>query len=214
MSGPSCGNRPVPPEPVHRSAGADERLCRWLAALVATPGLTAIDDVEEARRALLDDSLRGVDVVSRFDGPLVDVGSGGGVPGIPLAASLPAREVTLLEANGRKCDFLRRWAPPNATVVHGRAEEQEVEMFGVAVAKALAPPPVAAEWCLPLVRTGGAAILWVGPSADVEHVATVASLLAAEVATEHDGLLVVRKLGPTPAGFPRRTGVARKRPLA
>jgi 16S rRNA (guanine527-N7)-methyltransferase len=155
-----------------------------------------------------------VDVVSRFDGPIVDVGSGGGVPGIPLAAALPAREVTLLEANGRKCDFLRRWAPPNATVVQGRAEEQEVEMFGVAVAKALAPPPVAAEWCLPLVRTGGAAVLWVGRSADVEHVATVASLLAAEVAAEHDGLLVVRKLGPTPDGFPRRTGVARKRPLA
>jgi 16S rRNA (guanine527-N7)-methyltransferase len=214
VSGPSWGNRPVPPDPLHRSPDADERLRPWLAALVATPGLTAIDDVEEARRALLDDSLRGVDVVSRFDGPIVDVGSGGGVPGIPLAAALPAREVTLLEANGRKCDFLRRWAPPNATVVQGRAEEQEVEMFGVAVAKALAPPPVAAEWCLPLVRTGGAAVLWVGRSADVEHVATVASLLAAEVAAEHDGLLVVRKLGPTPDGFPRRTGVARKRPLA
>jgi 16S rRNA (guanine527-N7)-methyltransferase len=186
----------------------------WLRALVETPGLTAIGDLEEARRALLDDSLRGVELVSRFDGPLVDVGSGGGVPGIPLAASLPAREVTLLEANGRKCDFLRRWAPPNATVVHGRAEEQQTDMFGVAVAKALAPPPVAAEWCLPLVRTGGAAVLWLGPSADVEHVARVASRLAAEVAGRHDGLLVLSKLAPTPEGFPRRAGVARKRPLA
>jgi 16S rRNA (guanine527-N7)-methyltransferase len=186
----------------------------WLAALVATPGLTAIDDVEEAHRALLGDSLRGVGVVSCFDGPIVDVGSGGGIPGIPLAVSLPDREVTLLEANGRKCDFLRAWAPRNATVVQRRAEEQETDTFGVAVAKALAPPPVAAEWCLPLVRPGGAVVLWVGPSVDVERVARVASRLASEVDGERDGLLILRKLSPTPTGFPRRTGVARKRPLA
>ncbi|TML58473.1 MAG: 16S rRNA (guanine(527)-N(7))-methyltransferase RsmG, partial [Actinobacteria bacterium] len=111
----------------------------WLAAVVATPGLTAIRDLEVARRALLEDSLRAVEVVSGFDGPIVDVGSGGGAPGIPLAAALPEREVTLLEANGRKCDFLRRWAPPNALVVQGRAEEQETDTYGVAVAKALAP---------------------------------------------------------------------------
>lgn len=185
----------------------------WLRALVATPGLTAIADVDEARRALLDDSLRGVDAVSRFEGAIVDVGSGGGVPGIPLAASLPAREVTLLEANGRKCDFLRVWAPRNATVLQGRAEDQATDAFGVAVAKALAAPPVAAEWCLPLVRPGGAAVLWIGPSADLDHVARVASHLAAEVDEDHDGLLVLRKLAPTPDGFPRRVGVARKRPL-
>jgi len=185
----------------------------WLEALVATPGLTAIDDVAEARRALLDDSLRGVEIVSRFDGPIVDVGSGGGVPGIPLASALPHRDVVLLEANGRKCDFLREWAPPNARVVQGRAEEQEVDAYGVAVAKALAPPPVAAEWCVPLVRVGGAAVLWVGPSAELEHVARVAAQLGAEVDDE-DGLFVLRKVAPTPKGFPRRTGVARKRPLA
>src|SRR5262249_20691536 len=137
----------------------------------------------------------------------------GGVPGIPLAASLREREVTLLEANGRKCEFLREWAPPNARVVHGRAEEQETDVFGVAVAKALAPPPVAAEWCLPLVSEGGVAVLWVGPTADVPQVARVAAQLGAELADERDGLLVLRKLRPTPEGFPRRTGVARKRPL-
>jgi 16S rRNA (guanine527-N7)-methyltransferase len=217
VSGSSWGNLPVPPDPLHRSADADERLRRlledWLAALVATPGLTAIRDAEEARRALLEDSLRGVELVRRFEGPLVDVGSGGGVPGIPLAISLPEREVTLLEANGRKCDFLREWAPPNARVVQGRAEEQETDRFGVAVAKALAPPPVAAEWCLPLVRPSGAAVLWVGPTADAERVARVAEQLGGELAEELDGLLVLRKLGATPAGFPRRTGVARKRPL-
>lgn len=186
----------------------------WLRALIATPGLTAIRDVAEARRALLDDSLRAVDLVRSFDGPIIDVGSGGGVPGIPLAVSLPDREVTLLEANGRKCEFLRTWAPPNASVVQGRAEEQETDRFGVAVAKALAPPPVATEWCLPLVRPGGAAVLWVGPTVATARVARVAERLGAELAEGGEGLLVLRKLMPTPAGFPRRTGVARKRPLA
>jgi 16S rRNA (guanine527-N7)-methyltransferase len=186
----------------------------WLQALIATPGLTAIKEVEEARRALLDDSLRGAEVVGKFPGAIVDVGSGGGVPGIPLAHALPDHDVTLLEANGRKCDFLRTWAPRNATVVQGRAEEQETEAFGVAVAKALAPPSVAAEWCLPLVHTGGAVVLWVGPSVDVTHVARVAEQVGGELAEERDGLLVLHKIAPTPAGFPRRTGVARKRPLA
>jgi len=194
----------------------DERLEHWLDELLATPGLTAIRDREEARRALLEDSLRGVELVRRFEGPVVDVGSGGGAPGIPLAAALPDREVVLLEAQRRKCDFLERAARdlPNVRVVWGRAEEQAADEYGVAVAKALAPPPVAAEWCLPLVRPGGAAILWVGPSADADAVARVAERLAAGPPEEHDGLLLLAKLGPTPEGFPRRPGVARKRPLA
>jgi 16S rRNA (guanine527-N7)-methyltransferase len=152
--------------------------------------------------------------VRALEGPIVDVGSGGGAPGIPLALALPEREVTLLEANGRKCEFLRAHAPANARVVNGRAEEQEVDAYGVAVAKALAPPPVAAEWCLPLVAPGGAAILWVGPSADADAVARVAARLAADAVDSPPGFLVLRKLGPTPPGFPRRPGVARKRPLA
>jgi 16S rRNA (guanine527-N7)-methyltransferase len=163
---------------------------------------------------LLDDALRAADLVRGFDGPIVDVGSGGGSPGIPLAFELPEREVTLLEAERRKCDFLERWAPPNATVVWGRAEEQETDVFGVALAKALGQPPVAAEWTLPLVRPGGAAILWLGPSADLAAVAAVSELLGGAPPEDHDGLVVLRKLAPTPAGFPRRVGVAKKRPLA
>jgi len=165
---------------------------------------------------LVADSLRAVELVRRFEGPIVDVGSGGGAPGIPLAVELPERQVTLLESSRRKCDFLERWARelPNVQVVCGRAEEQPVDAWGVAVAKALAPPPVAAEWCLPLVAPGGAAILFAGPKADVERVARVAQQLGGELAESPPGLLVVRKLGPTPEGFPRRTGIARKRPLA
>jgi 16S rRNA (guanine527-N7)-methyltransferase len=152
--------------------------------------------------------------VSRFGGPIVDVGSGGGAPGIPLAHAFPDREVVLLEAERRKCAFLEEWAPPNARVVWGRAEEQETDRAGVAVAKALAHPPTAVEWCLPLVRPGGAVVLWVGPSAEPERVARVAERIAGELEEAPAGFLVVRKLGPTPAGFPRRPGVAKKRPLA
>ena len=188
---------------------------RWLEAVAATPGLTALSG-DEARRVLLEDSLRAVEVVRCVDGPVVDVGSGGGAPGIPLAYALPDREVTLLEAGRRKCDFLDRWTDelPNLRVVCGRAEEQPVDTYGVAVAKALAPPPVAAEWCLPLVTPGGAVVLFVGPSAEDDRVARVAERLAAEPAESPAGLIVLRKLGPTPEGFPRRPGAARKRPLA
>lgn len=183
---------------------------------MATPGLTSLRDPGEARRVLLDDALAGAELVRSFEGPVVDVGSGGGSPGIPLAVALPDRTVTLLEATGRKCEFLRRWENelPNLRVVQGRAEEQAVETYGVAVAKALAPPPVAAEWCLPLARVGGGVVLWTGPTADARRVARVAEKLGGELAESPPGFLVLRKLGPTPPGFPRRAGVARKRPLA
>lgn len=189
---------------------------RWLEEVVAAPGATGIQDLARARVVLLDDALRAAGIVSRNAGRVVDVGSGGGSPGIPLATALPERSFTLLEAERRKCAFLERFTAdlPNLRVVWGRAEEQPVGGFGVAVAKALAPPPVAAEWCLPLVEPGGAAILWVGPTADAERVAAVASRLAAELEPAPAGFLVLRKTGPTPPGFPRRTGMARKRPLA
>ena len=163
---------------------------------------------------LLEDALRAVEIVRGFEGPIVDVGSGGGSPGIPIASALPTREVILLEAERRKCDFLERWAPSNATVVWGRAEEQETDGFGVALAKALGQPPVAAEWTLPLVRPGGAAVLWLGPSADLAAVAVVSERLGGAPPEVHDGLVVLRKVAPTPPGFPRRVGVAKKRPLA
>jgi 16S rRNA (guanine527-N7)-methyltransferase len=99
--------------------------------------------------------------------------------------------------------------------VWGRAEEQPTDWAGVVVAKALAQPATAAEWCLPLARVGGAVVLWVGPTAETDRVARVADRLGGEL--DHGaatGFLVLRKLAPTPPGFPRRPGMARKRPLA
>lgn len=206
------------------STADDPRLERWLAALLATPGLTSVADRKGARLLHVADALVARDALER--GPVVDVGSGGGSPGIPLAAARPDLEFVLLESSARKCRFLEGAAAsfPNVSVVCARAEEhgsaEGRDAYGTAVARALAPPPVALEWCLPLVAVGGLAVLYTGEP-DLEVLAAVAARLgggppeATRVAgSAQRHLVAVRKLGPTPAGFPRRPGIARKRPLA
>jgi 16S rRNA (guanine527-N7)-methyltransferase len=189
---------------------------RWLGEVITAPGATGLGSVDEARRVLLEDALRVADLVERLPGRVVDVGSGGGSPGLPLAATLPHRAFTLLEAERRKCEFLERFAAelPNVDVVWGRAEDQALDAYGVALGKALAKPPVAVELCLPLVERGGAVLLWLGPTADRDAVSRAAELLGGRLEGDEDGIVVVRKVQATPAGFPRRTGVAKKRPLA
>ncbi len=196
------------------SSSRQSQLNDWLRAVVETPGLTALRDLAEARRVLVDDSLRAVPLLAGLGDPIVDVGSGGGAPGIPLALELPGREIVLLESQRRKCSFLERWAPANARVVCGRAEDQGTDWAGAVVAKALAPPPVAAEWCLPLARPGGAVLLFVGETAELDAVARVSAQVGGGEPEEQDGLLFISKVVLTPPGFPRRPGMARKRPLA
>ena len=196
----------------------DERVERWLEQLLGRPGLTSIRDPVEARRVHVEDALAAADLLSA--GPVVDVGSGGGSPGIPLAAARPDLEFHLLESTRKKCFFLNEVAAdfPNVEVVCARAEEHATgrgrDFYGTAVARALAPPPVAAEWCLPLVAVGGTAILFVGPTAGAGAVARAAAKLGSEGPRRIGGFLVLRKISPTPTGFPRRPGMARKRPLA
>lgn len=170
----------------------------------------------------VEDALSALELVER--GPVVDVGSGGGSPGIPLAAARPGLRFDLLEATERKCAFLRAVARefPNVAVVCARAEDHARgsgrDAYGTALARALAPAPVALEWMLPLVAVGGRAILFAGASGgDLE--AVTMRLGAGPVETvpasgsERRRFLVVRKERPTPLEFPRRPGIARKRPL-
>jgi len=203
---------------------ADPRLERWLESVLGTPGLTAVRDPAEARRVFVDDALAAAGLVE--EGPVVDVGSGGGSPGIPVALARPELHVDLLEAQRRKCGFLEQVARElaNVSVVCARAEEHGRgagrEAYGTALAQALAPVPVALEWCLPLVRAGGRVILLAGEvdlaaaSTASEAVGGGAPALVALPGSERRSLLVVPKAEATPERFPRRPGAARKRPLA
>ena len=203
---------------------SDPRVERWLAALLATPGLTSIRDLDDARRVHVDEALAAASVLAC--GPVVDVGSGGGSPGIPLAAARPELEFSLLEASRKKCDFLDAWARvfPNVSVVCARAEDHARgagrDAYAAAVARALAPPAVAVEWCLPLISPGGMVVLYTGEPELARVEAAAGELGGGEpslvrlAASERRHLVVVPKLEPTPTRFPRRAGIARKRPLA
>ena len=203
---------------------ADPRLDAWLEALLAEPGLTGVREAPAARRALVDDALAAAALV--VEGPVVDVGSGGGSPGIPIAVTRPDLRVDLLEAQRRKCAFLERAAAAfaNVRVVCARAEEhargEGRDAYGTAVAQALAPPPVALEWCLPLVEEGGRVVLLTG-AVDLAQAAAAAAEVGGGrpellplAGSERRSLLVVEKVASTPERFPRRPGAARKRPLA
>jgi 16S rRNA (guanine527-N7)-methyltransferase len=194
--------------------------------VVAEPtSVTAVRAPEQAWEVLVEDALAAAGVVAGLGGAeAVDVGSGGGSPGIPLALAL-GLETTLLEATGTKCRFLERvvaalGAP--CTVVNARSEEYARgagrDRFPLAFARSLAPPPVAAELVLPLVAPGGAAILWTGAEIDAAAVEATAALVQGTVEVVHDvapgrRLVVLRKVGATPERFPRRPGIARARPL-
>ena len=162
---------------------------------------------------------------------LADLGAGAGVPGIPLAITLPDTHVTLIEANNRKCEFIAGAIEllrlGNADVVHGRAETWEpgIGHCDVVTARALGPLDVLAEYAAPLLVMGGALVAWRGrrePEAE-EDGARAAEILGLQVkpplrvtpyrGAEHRYLHVFLKRAETPARFPRRDGVARKRPL-
>lgn len=165
---------------------------------------------------------------------IIDIGSGAGLPGLPLAVALPQAGVFLLEANGRKCDFIREAAASlqltNVDVVCARAEEAGRgdlrETFDAALARAVGPLEVVLEYTLPLLRQGGAALLQRGQrqSGDEESAEAVASMLGgrlerienvqpyAEAKNLH--IWVFLKTGPSPVNYPRRPGIPRKRPLS
>ena len=201
----------------------DPRLRRWLEAMLATPGLTAVSDDREAWRIHVEDALVALPLIE--EGPVVDVGSGGGSPGLPLSAARADLRFVLLESARRKAAFLESVAADfaNVKVICARAEDfgrgEGRDAFGTALARALAPPPVSVEWCLPLVRPGGRLVLFATEM--TERAAAAAKEIGAELSkiVEVPGsggkrLLVFRKIAPTPPRFPRRPGVARKRPLA
>jgi len=205
----------------------DPRLERFCDLLGAAPvRLTAVPR-EQAYERHVDDALAGLALVDATAGAIVDVGSGTGVPGLVLALVRPERTVHLVESVQKKAAALQWMATQlqadNVEVHAERAEDLARgagrDAYGLAVCRALAPPPVAVELCLPLVRPGGALVIWAG-AVDDAAVARTAAAVGGELTRiepapgDRRHLVVVAKTAATPDGFPRRTGLAAKRPLA
>jgi len=162
---------------------------------------------------------------------LVDVGSGGGLPGLPLKIAHPDLEVTLIEADQSKAAFLvqaaARLGLRGVEVVAMRAEDagqdsRYRESFDVAVARALAPLPTLVELCLPLVMVGGRLLAQKTDREDAARAERAIGVLGgllepalpAPSAARGSGIVVtVRKVKPTPAAYPRRPGVPARKPL-
>ncbi len=194
---------------------------------------TTVRDPERAVDVHLADSLVALELdVLSTAGRVVDLGAGAGFPGLPLAVALPASEIRLVEAQARKCAFVESVRVSaqivNARVVCARAEEwvEGMEINDVVLARALAAQAVVVEYAAPLLRVGGTLVDWRGRRDRAEE-------NAGERAAERLGmkLVEIRRVEPyagardhhlhlylkvreTPGGFPRRAGMARKRPLS
>lgn len=193
---------------------------------------TAVRDRAAAASLHVADSLVALELEQvRAAERIADLGSGAGFPGLALAVALPEVEVSLVESQRRRCEFLGRAIAAagveNAAVVNARAEEWRdgLGRNDLVVARALAPQAVVLEYAAPLLRLAGVLVDWRGRRLTEEERAAgrAAAVLGmrlvevravrpfAEASDRH--LHVFAKIGETPPRFPRRAGVARKRPL-
>ena len=168
------------------------------------------------------------------EGRLIDVGTGAGFPGLPLAIARPSLQVTLLEAQGKRCQFLQAVCQAlgleNVTIINDRAEnlgraEGHREGYDRAVARAVAALPVLAEYLLPFVREGGMALCWKGPAVAGEQADGAAAaarlggrllpLVDMEGSGEETGHVIapMEKTEKTLPLYPRKNGMPAKRPL-
>ncbi len=193
--------------------------------------LTSVDVLADGVDRHLSDSLSGLVLAAVRDAnAIVDLGSGGGFPGVPLAIARPECAVTLVESERAKAEWLARATRdlPNVRAVADRTEHlarEEREQWPVATARALAPLPTLVELAAPLIASGGTLVAWRGPRdlAEERRAADACTLLGLRPgpvttvrpfpgAERH--LHEFRKVAPTPERFPRRPGRASKRPLA
>jgi 16S rRNA (guanine527-N7)-methyltransferase len=209
---------------------AVERLLELLEADPTAP--TTVRSRAEAIDAHVADSLSGLDLQEvRGARRIADLGAGAGFPGLVLAAVLPQAHVTLVESVGRKCAWLERAVEamglPNASVVNARAEDWPAGLSAhdLVTARALASLNVLVEYAAPLLEEGGSLVAWKGrrdadEEADGAAAAAHLGMQPGEVvrvqpfeAARDRHLYLYLKVGSVPHGYPRRPGMARKRPL-
>lgn len=193
---------------------------------------TAVRDPRVAVQRHVADSLVALEIDGvRSAGRIADLGSGVGWPGLALASALPSASVALVESAIKRCQYLERAVAAggleNVEVVHARAEQwaDGLGACDLVTARALAALPVVCEYAAPLLAAGGVLVAWKGEaSADETRAgAAAAAELGLEVVevrrvspypeAERRTLHVFRKIAPTPERFPRRPGMASKRPL-
>ncbi len=221
--------------------GADlpGRLLRYHALLLdwnTRMDLTAVTDEAEMIDRHYVDSLSALAIPGLIPatGTLIDVGTGAGFPGLPLALACPQLRVTLMDAQQKRLNFLQAVLDEldvrNVTLVHARAEDGAQfphlrEKFDVAVARAVAPLAVLGEYLLPYVKVGGKAVCWKGPALDgeLQQGRRAAFLLGGKVeepipvafpGREWQHLLLpIRKTAKTARQYPRKAGTPSKAPL-
>lgn len=209
-----------------------ERYIELLLEANQTMNLTRIPDVEAARVQHVADSLTLLPLIPAAAMDIADVGSGGGVPGIPLAIVLPTRRFVLIESTKKKAVFLERAVTElgltNVRVLAERVEDvargELRETFDIAIGRAVGRLVWLVEWCLPLLKKGGDLLAMKGAKAaeEIEESADALKWLhgsppethAVELpGTEHHVIVRVRKLGKSDPRFPRPATFAKGRPL-
>lgn len=217
------------------AADAADRLAALLDALADEPDPhTTVGSGEEAIRRHLADSLEGLAVAGLRDARrIADIGAGSGFPGLPLAVALPDAHVDLIESAGRKCAVIERLAAAaeleNATAIHARAEEhaggEGRAAYDAVTARAVGPLAVLVEYAAPLLREGGVLVAWKGAvmpdegragdaAAEIVGLGPGARRAAEPYPGARDlSLYVYSKVKEVPDRFPRRPGMAAKRPL-
>jgi 16S rRNA (guanine527-N7)-methyltransferase len=188
---------------------------------------------ERAWQVHVADSLTGLEVPELREAErIADVGAGAGFPGLVLAVALPDAQIDLLESVGRKCEFIRRAAGEagiaNATVHNLRSEEwagaEGREAYDAVTARAVGRLSTLAELASPLLKPNGVLVAWKGrrdpdEEGQLENASEELAMAPEQIldvgnraGSQHRHLHVLRKAGPTPAGLPRRPGMAKKRP--
>ena len=198
--------------------------------------LTAVRDRDEALQKHIADSLSCV-FMEEYEAAenVIDIGTGAGFPGVPLAIVSPDKKFTLVDSLNKRLRIIDELTGElgikNVTTVHGRAEDvgkskEHREKYDICVSRAVASLDVLCEWCLPLVKKGGYFVAYKGEnvSRETEDAANAIKLLGGKIAeirkvqTEEESisghvLVMIKKVKNTPSKYPRQAGQARKNPL-